>query len=1098
MNRKKLGIIASVLALLILTVWFTQGYDAGAQSATAAMGANPDANSTITTATAAAAPRKTANARSSTPQRQSNAMLAAQTGQYHTAATSTAHIDKTGSDTNNNAAPSQSPNQTRARIKPAPLEPRAEPYALMANSGSATVRFSVRLIGDADPATTIYLRQDGADGVIALNDQGVDGDIVAGDNIHGGNIVLDTSRLQPDTCLSYFALLKDGENETVSSPLNLCISNLPVRTAASNTDNPVVFTDGSKAVADEILVTAQPGTKIAAMQAIAASISATIVGSIPPLNLYQLKLPSPATEAQLRALVEQLNAQYEVKGASVNAIGEAAAAPNDPEYVNQHGLQLVRAQDVWDAGATGNGVIVTVLDTGIDRTHPDFGTAGNCQLAENDCGSANTDAAIGTTPAGHGTQVAGVIAAKSNNSLGVAGIAHGSKIHSIHLNNFTIIGQTQGFIDAAAYGTASVINASFNVVDVFSTMDSLCAAIESAVMSGGEPIAIVVNAAGNQNINGASYPGRCNDLNAGLIHKELLITVSNSASINHPNCGSVNVDQRCAPGIPADPALLGSNFGSWVDIAAPGSVIRTTSIGNTYTSPTGTSFSTPMVSGAVAILKSCGMPLNQIESTLLSSTNVTVPYPGGATPRLDVYRALQQVNHSPTAVILSNSSLNDGTNTTGGVEVGTLTPTDPDTCDKHTYSIVAGFDAAKFSIPTATNRLILTDGVLNYATKPSYTVVVHVTDFFGASYDQTLTVNVAAVNHAPTISSQTFRINEGSANGTAVGTVLASDPDSGNVLTYSITAGNTSNAFSIDTNTGVLSVSNSTALVYATNPSFSLTVTVTDGGGLSANATVTVDVNKAPSISNQTFSVNEGTANGTSVGAVVASDAGDTLSYSITAGNTSGAFSINSSTGVLSVGSSAALVYATNPTFGLTVRVTDSGSLTATATVTVNVNAPGTPINNSPVIANQTFVVADGSANGTVVGSVVASDPDAGNTLSYSITGGNTGSTFSINASTGVLSVASSAAVSYASNPTFSLSVRVADNGGLSATTTVTVNVNAPVTPPPPSDGGGGGGGCSVMPVGASPDYSLALAVLVLLGYGVRRRRLGSLKTPYL
>jgi len=975
--------------------------------------------------------------------------------------------------------------------KPTPLSPRAHPYALAAGSGIVNVRFSVRMMGKKNQASAVFLRRTGVQESIAMNDQGVNGDHRAGDNIYGVNIPIDTSALASDTCLSYEAFINSSGSEVVSAPLQLCVSSLPVRTVASNLDKPVVFPNGSKAVADEILVTAKPGTKIAAIQALATSFNTTIVGSIPPLNLYQLKLTSLATEAQLTALVVQLNARPEVKGASVNAIGEAAAAPNDPEYVNQHGLQLVRAQDVWDAGATGNGIIVTVLDTGIDRTHPDFGTVGDCQLAENDCGSPSTASAIGTTPAEHGTEVAGVIAAKTNNALGVAGIAPGSKIHSIKLNNYTTSGQTQGFIDAAAYGTASVINASFNVVDAFSTMDTLCAAIESAVMSGGVPIAIVVNAAGNQNINGASYPGRCNDLNAGLIHKQLLITVSNSASIIHPNCGSVNVDQRCAPGIPADSAFPGSNYGSWVDIAAPGSVIRTTSIGNTYASPTGTSFSAPMVAGAVAILKSCGVPLDQIESTLKNSANVMVAYPlyganpAGSTPRLDIYRALQYVNHAPSAVLLSNNSLNDGTDTTAGVEVGTLTATDPDTCDKHTYTINGGADAAKFSIGgTASDRLKLTDGVLHYASKSSYAVTVRVTDFFGATYDQALTVNVSTVNHAPTISNQTFRINDGSANGTSVGTVLASDPDSGNVLSYSITAGNTSSAFSINASTGALSVNNSTAL--ATNTSFSLTVKVTDGGGLSANATVTVNVNKAPTISNQTFHVNENTANGTAIGAVVASDTGDTLSYSITASTPSTAFSIDSSTGVISVSDSAALVYTSHPTFSLTVKVTDTGGLTATATVTVNVNPPGTPANNPPVIANQTFVVADSTANGTVVGSVIASDPDTGDTLSYSITGGNTSSAFSINAGTGVLSVSNSAAVKYATNPTFGLTVRVTDNGGLYATATVTVNVNAPVAPPPPPLHGGGG--CSVMPAGASPDTSLPLAILALLAYGLRRR----------
>lgn len=995
--------------------------------------------------------------------------------------------------------------------KPTPLSPRAHPYALAAGSGIVNVRFSVRMMGKKNPATVVYLRRSGVQESIAMNDQGVNGDHEARDNIYGVSIPVDTSALASDTCLSYEAFINSGGVEVVSAPLQLCVSSLPVRMAKSNTDHPVVLTDGTKVVADEILITAQLGTKAAAIQILAASINAKVVGGILPLNLYQLKLSAPASASQLLALVAQMNTHPVVKSASINAIGRSSSVPSDTYYSSQHGLQLIRAQDVWDAGATGNGVVITVLDTGLDRTHPDFGTVGNCQLAENDCGASNTDTTVGTTAAGHGTQVAGVIAAKTNNALGVAGVAPGSKIHSIKLADYTAAAMVQGFTDAAAYSNASIINASFYgewdpASWVYATsLTALCASINSAVVNAGVPVAIVVNAAGNNGMNGNFYPARCNDssnaIHAQLSRKDLLITVANSVSAPTSDCqtggsGAQNpVDTLCNGNTSS--AIGGSNYGAWVDIAAPGSAILSTTIGGGYNAQTGTSFSAPMVSSAAAILKSCGVPLNQIESTLRNSANVTVTFPDATSaPRLDIYRALQYVNHTPSAVLLSNNSLNDGTDTTAGVEVGTLTSTDADTCDKHTYSIVGGADAARFSIGgTASDRLLLTDGVLHYATKSSYAVTVRVTDFFGKTFNQTLTVNVATVNHAPTISNQTFRINEGSANGTSVGTVAASDPDSGNVLTYSLSAaGNTGSAFSLNPTSGALSVNSSAAL--AANPTFALTVTVTDGGGLSASATVTVNVNKAPTISNQTFSVNEGTANGTSVGAVVASDAGDTLSYSITAGNTSGAFSINSSTGVISVINTTALINSSNPTFSLTVRVTDSGGLTAAATVTVNVNAPGAPMNNAPVIANQTFAINDGSANGTMVGLVVASDPDAGNTLTYSITGGNTGNAFSINAGTGVLSV--NTAVSYTSNKTFSLSVRVTDNGMLSTTATVTVNVNAPTSPsttptPPPAPagggGGGGGGGCSVMPAGTDPDLSLILAVVAMLGYGVWRRK---------
>ena len=375
-------------------------------------------------------------------------------------------------------------------------------------------------------------------------------------------------------------------------------------------------------------------------------------------------------------------------------------------------------------------------------------------------------------------------------------------------------------------------------------------------------------------------------------------------------------------------------------------------LGGGYTSSWGTSFSSPAVAGAAAILKSCGVPLDQIESTLRTSANVTVPFPDGSSaPRLDIFRALMSRNRTPTAVLLSNSSLNENIDTTAGVDVGVLGAADLDTCDKYTYGIAGGADAASFSIDTATGTLRLAAGGLNYETKASYAVTVRVTDYFGAFFDQALTVTVNNVNEAPSIGSQTFSVNEGSANGTAVGTVSASDPDAGDSATFSITAGNTGGAFAISPATGAITVSNGAALVFATNPAFNLTVRVTDGGGLSASAAVTVNVNSVaatnnpPNISNQTFSVNESSSNGTAVGTVVASDpdAGDSLGYSILAGNAGSTFALDPATGALTVGNSAALSYASAPAYALTVQVTDTGGLSASANMTVNVSAAAAP-----------------------------------------------------------------------------------------------------------------------------------------------------------
>ena len=100
--------------------------------------------------------------------------------------------------------------------------------------------------------------------------------------------------------------------------------------------------------------------------------------------------------------------------------------------------------------------------------------------------------------------------------------------------------------------------------------------------------------------------------------------------------------------------------------------------------------------------------------------------------------------------------------------------------------------------------------------------------------------------------------------------------------------------------------------------------------------------------------MNENAVNGTVVGTAVASDpdAGDTLSYAITGGNTGGAFAINASTGQITVNNPSALNFETTPSFSLTVQVTDAGTpgLTDTATVTINLNN----LNENPIVNDQT------------------------------------------------------------------------------------------------------------------------------------------------
>ena len=234
-------------------------------------------------------------------------------------------------------------------------------------------------------------------------------------------------------------------------------------------------------------------------------------------------------------------------------------------------------------------------------------------------------------------------------------------------------------------------------------------------------------------------------------------------------------------------------------------------------------------------------------------------------------------------------------------------------------------------------------------------------------------------------------------------------------ISYAITGGNADGAFAIDAN-GQITVANGSLLDHETAPSRTLTVTVTDAAGLTDTATVTVgvtDVNEAPTAADASFTIAENAGTNAVVGSVTASDpdAGDTISYAITGGNADGAFAIDAN-GQITVANGSLLDHETAPSRTLTVTVTDSGGLTDTATVTVGV----TDVNEAPTAADASFTIAENAGTNAVVGSVSASDPDAGDTISYAITGGNADGAFAIDAN-GQITVANGSLLDHETAP---------------------------------------------------------------------------------
>ncbi len=837
------------------------------------------------------------------------------------------------------------------------LEPRSLPYAIAANSGPVDVTFNVQLVNDDNnnPQYVYLLQKDGSDDcdsrhdyckngsqndngeVYKLNDDGQNGDAIADDGIYGATISVDAKSHRggnhkgQDRCIEYRAFAQVGRNKLKSPDHSLCSTSFPTTVAESNTrpENLVITEKGiDPAVGDELLIRLDDNVSEQLIRELAKAVGAQVVGSILPRGVYQLRFPRTLTAQQLASAIRILESRSGVQSAYVNRVGTFSGLPNDTEYLagNQHGYTWINADDAWDIGADGEGVAVAVLDSGI--------------AAHGDLPIASTDTV------NHGTPMAGIIGALTDNANDVAGVAGHSTLQTTTLSPdaaVTIAEMVAGFEAVAAAGTAEVVAAGFNItmappasnLSVDDQWD-LCAAINDVVLNGATPVAVVVAAAGNNNSNGWHYPSRCNDstapANSRLTNKNLLITVMGS--------------NTCTSGCTPDTRQSNSNYGAWVDVVAPAVNIRSTNNvgGEAYFS--GTSYAAALVAGTAAQMLSCGATPEQIQSRLTSTAPVNVSAPsGGSKPRIDAYQAVLAGNTAaPSGVGLSGStSIDEGTNTGMGYAIGTLSATDADVCDTFSYSIQGGADSASFSIGGPDmDQLVLTAGVLDFETKSSYSVTVRATDIKGLSFDQpfTITVNDLVENTAPVVNDQSFAVDENSASDTVVGTVVASDGE-GDALSFSITGGNSSAAFAIGASSGIITVSNSQALNFEKTPSLALTVEVSDGT-LSDTATITVnlndvDENTAPAIEDQVFAVDENSAQGTFVGVVSASDSeGDGLSYSITGGNDSGAFTINSD-GAITVADGAPLDFERTPSFALTVQVSD-GALSDTATITVNLN----------------------------------------------------------------------------------------------------------------------------------------------------------------
>ncbi|WP_143035694.1 VCBS domain-containing protein [Bradyrhizobium sp. Rc2d] len=324
-----------------------------------------------------------------------------------------------------------------------------------------------------------------------------------------------------------------------------------------------------------------------------------------------------------------------------------------------------------------------------------------------------------------------------------------------------------------------------------------------------------------------------------------------------------------------------------------------------------------------------------------------------------------------------------------------------------------------------------------------------------------MTVTITGTNDAATVSSDSRSVTEGdtaSALNTS-GQLTISDPDTGEAHVVAQTnLHGTYGDFSIDAN-GAWSYTGNGAhneLTAGQQMQDQFTVTSQDG---TATGTVTVTItgiNDAPLTATDSNaaanSVAEGAAAGTTVGITAsATDVdGPLVTYALASDTSGGGFTINSTTGVVTVADPSKINYesAASHAYSVTVQTSD-GTLNSQQTFSIAVTdvAPSTPVDGNAA----TNTVAEGAAAGTSVGLTASATDVNGPAVSYSLVGDTSNGGFAINATTGVVTVADPSKISYAgsgSSHSYSVTVQASD-GTLSSQQTFSVAVTQPDTTPP-------------------------------------------------
>ena len=350
---------------------------------------------------------------------------------------------------------------------------------------------------------------------------------------------------------------------------------------------------------------------------------ATVRREFPVPGTNVLDVPEESSDAVIASLRSSGLFRYVER----DFYAHTGAAPNDPSYASQWYLPVIQAPQAWDVTTGSPAVVVAVIDSGVDPNHPDLAgklVSGWSFLK----GSTDTSDVLG-----HGTAVAGTLAAASNNAVGISGVSWTSMILPVAVvdsSDFASYSNIAAAIRYAADNGAQIINISLGG-------SNSSAALQSAVDYAWSKGATIFAAAMNASSNTPYYPAACNHV----------VAVSATDS--------------------SDQLAAFSNYGGWITVAAPGAGILAPMAGGGYGYWYGTSFATPVAAGVAALALAANPGLTN--SALVDAVKLGVDDLGSAGfddyfgwGRVNAYKTVLAAGPAPVSVSITpgSATLNGG------------------------------------------------------------------------------------------------------------------------------------------------------------------------------------------------------------------------------------------------------------------------------------------------------------------------------------------------------------------------------------------------------------------------------------------------------